>query len=534
VRNGAFAVAIWLSFIAWSLATAPIPGPNEPHYLCKARQLIDPTWIPGDFFLESTSAHAVFFWVFGLVTQVLLLDATAACCRLVSLAIVAIGWQATFGQLTRSYWQPLVIAWTYLALTVGGNLSGEWLVGGGEAKVFAYGLLLIAFAVWAMGLTMTSAAIAGLGVAWHPVVGAWGVLAWLAGHYFTTPPPLSTRARVLIVTKHLGMLTLFSLPGLVPAIWLLAAPGEPQTRFAGTFIQVYFRLAHHLDPMVFTRWSWIYYGLLSLAAIVVWRLRSKLTHDERTGADVAQHPADSFARQWLAMLVAAFVIAGVGLILGLGPRPAPLMWGYAWRQELLKFYPFRLFDLMLPVTTAWLLVRLVAASDWGILTRSPRFRQSLFLLSILLPLGLLVLGRRTLPDGRLDHERWVAWKDVCKIAKDVLPANAVVQTPHASFGFKWFGERAEYINFKDCPQDAAGIVEWNRRLKFLHTWYQDQYADQLYDAAELTRLRQETGITHVITDRLGPFEAVMLYENPVYRLIELPLSPRVEKRLQND
>lgn len=34
--------------------------------------------------------------------------------------------------------------------------------------------------------------------------------------------------------------------------------------------------------------------------------------------------------------------------------------------------------------------------------------------------------------------------------------NALILTPRKS-AFKWMAERAEYVCYKDCPQDAAGI-----------------------------------------------------------------------------
>ncbi len=97
----------------------------------------------------------------------------------------------------------------------------------------------------------------------------------------------------------------------------------------------------------------------------------------------------------------------------------------------------------------------------------------------------------------------------------------LVQTPHNRSSFKWYAERPEYVTFKDCPQDAAGIVEWNRRMRFLAQWYQEQFADGLYSTAELRELTRETGITHLVTDRLGPMEPAPTYQNATYRVYDL-------------
>ena len=56
------------------------------------------------------------------------------------------------------------------------NLSGEWLIGGVEAKGFAYLALLLAIvAVCERAFRRAGIAI-GLAISLHPVVGLWGAL----------------------------------------------------------------------------------------------------------------------------------------------------------------------------------------------------------------------------------------------------------------------------------------------------------------------------------------------------------------------
>ena len=75
--------------------------------------------------------------------------------------------------------------------------------------------------------------------------------------------------------------------------------------------------------------------------------------------------------------------------------------------------------------------------------------------------------------------------------------------------------------FKDCPQDAAGIVEWNSRLNFLQKWFEQNYADEFYSAGELKSLRQQTGLTYLLTDRLGPLELEPIYRNGTFQVYDL-------------
>ena len=123
--------------------------------------------------------------------------------------------------------------------------------------------------------------------------------------------------------------------------------------------------------------------------------------------------------------------------------------------------------------------------------------------------------------SRFANQDRADWLDVCHWANVNLPVDAIVQSPTNNGTFKWFAGRAEYIAFKDCPQDAAGIVEWNRRLNFLHQWYSDQYADEFYAASELRDLSRQTHITHLLTDRLGPLELEPIYRNGTFQVYDL-------------
>jgi hypothetical protein len=87
--------------------------------------------------------------------------------------------------------------------------------------------------------------------------------------------------------------------------------------------------------------------------------------------------------------------------------------------------------------------------------------------------------------------------------------------------FKWYAQRAEYVSYKDCPQDASGIVEWNRRLQFLQKWFNAHFDDGKYTAEELRDFRKQTGITHILTDRIGPVELDPVFGNDTYDVYDL-------------
>jgi len=232
---------------------------------------------------------------------------------------------------------------------------------------------------------------------------------------------------------------------------------------------------------------------------------------------------------WLhGITAAALLFALCGLAVGWGPRPAAQMPGFAWRMHLLKFYPFRLADALLPAMVAWQTIGFFHSDRNAEKHREIRSTR-VTILSTRLELAVLLSGftgalwqvHLVSAEERYNFVHNPDWRDVCAWVKVHTPQDVLVHTPHYSWTFKWFAERPEYVTFKDCPQDAAGIVEWNRRLLLLTKRTTTFLEDGLYTRAELKSLRQETGISHIVTDKLGPMELPPVYHNTTFQVYDL-------------
>src|SRR6185369_2065665 len=92
MRRFLVAGLVFVSFAAFATIRSPIPGVNEPHYLCKAKHLWQPDWCGRDLFLQSSNAHFVFLAIAGGVAQTLSLAATAWAGRIAAWALLAWGW----------------------------------------------------------------------------------------------------------------------------------------------------------------------------------------------------------------------------------------------------------------------------------------------------------------------------------------------------------------------------------------------------------------------------------------------------------
>ncbi|MBC8290356.1 MAG: hypothetical protein H8E37_08570, partial [Planctomycetes bacterium] len=137
---------VWLSFLFFSFWQAPIPAVNEPHWLAKAKHYWQPDWCPGDFFLESSNTHRVYYHAIGALTTVFSFEVTAIIGRILGYLLLAAGWTSLCRSATGKVEAAFPATWIFLLLASIGNLSGEWLVSGIEGKVFSYGFMFLGLA----------------------------------------------------------------------------------------------------------------------------------------------------------------------------------------------------------------------------------------------------------------------------------------------------------------------------------------------------------------------------------------------------
>ncbi|MBL8814393.1 MAG: hypothetical protein JNL58_00070 [Planctomyces sp.] len=527
---------LWLLLILVSLLVAPVPGINEPHYLAKARSVADSEWCKHDFFVHSGNAHFLFLHLVGPLTGVLSFPVVAVCGRILSLGLFAYGWHR-LSQAFRLTASVAVLSLSMFAVfSVSGNFSGEWIIGGFEAKVPAYGLILVAMASVcqhfervgiqhsAQQSTVTNHGIYGAGVccglaaAIHPVVGGWAICSF-AGAILMAGGN-SGREKIAQTMRYGLISLLFSLPGTIPALLFLKNQDVSRADAdAANFYQVFWRLRHHLDPVEIPRRGWIWAA--SLLSILILIAVSLLIQSRRS-----PRVRSSLRGLWWILILSA-TIAGIGTAVGWHNVPASEMTGWKWRATILKFYPFRLFDGLLPVVTA---LTFGVAFQKQILRLKPDAGRLSKVVSIGLAFAMTVGAVLT----SLDHRNEVPagytrtqqqdWLKACAWIEKNTSADSLFLTPRESYAFKWFAQRAEYACYKDCPQDAAGIVEWNRRLWYLHDWTLRSSEDESYTVEELQQLRRETGITHIVTRILGPFEASPVFVEGDWQIIEIPQS----------
>jgi hypothetical protein len=505
----------WGAFVAYSFLRVPIPGINEPHYLGMARADWDPAWCRGDLFLESSRPHRAFYLLIGWLTQFLSLEQTAVVGRITSLAVVAWGWSKLGRATGLGLGGTLLSAAAFLLIQSTGSWSGEWLIGGVESKVFAYGFV---FSAWAATLRrrMNAAGLwLGLATTLHPIVGIWATVATVCG--------LVWRWWRGATDSALAQSPLPRFPiRLVPVLWwfVAAAPGIgwalPALRSANAatskladFIQVSYRLAHHLDPWTFPTAGHLFFGVL----VAIW-LANAVRGRRRIGLQLLD-----------AIAGAAILFGLAATALSYGPRP----WTYppttiqSLQLKMLKFYPFRLADLMAALMVSLLIARLCefrVNKEW----------MTAVLAAAMLGSAIAIPGPDKTP-GMLVGQTRRDWIATLEWVRRNTPVDSLLLAANEDFGVKWWAQRAEYVNFKDCPQDANGVVEWNSRLLTYSAWTRESLkGDMAITAAELADLGRQTGVTHLIVSRLGPIGVPPAFERGRFRVYDI--SAAAENRTE--
>lgn len=507
-------------FLGFSLVRSPIPGVNESHYLCKAKHFWQPEWCQGDLFLESANPHAVFYAVFGWLTTRLSMEQTALLIRMGQSLLLAAGWLALAVRCLGDQRRAMTAAVLFLLLHATGTWSGEWMVGGAESKVWAYGFLMLG-AAWGMdGRWPLAGLMSGLAISFHPVVGCWGVLiagmgwGWnsLLRRRWASPqlaPPNSLQERGSHQATQIllaGVLAVVAaLPGLIPAVRSLDAP-SPEVASEGDYLQVAERLPHHLDPLTFSVRAYRDYALL----LLVWGLMRSRTQ---------KRPGAMF---WMELAMgAAILIALGGILAAWGPRPIKQMALWQLRVKAMKLYPFRLADMLIPITVALT----VAAAIWEQLEQLRSARACTGVIAVGTVVVLLIAFRVPSLDRTLSQQPVAVqndWYAACRWIRDQTPQDVNLYAANDNWSLRWYAERPEYFHFKDCPQDAASIVEWHRRYWVIYNWKLHVFADGRVSQQELRELRKQTGITHLVCGRFGPLELAPVFDSLNVKVFELP------------
>ena len=444
--------AIFFLHGAW-----PTPDMNETDYVTKAVHFWNHDAFARDFFCNTGDAHVVFYWAFGWLTKLgCSLDTVAWIGRTVAWLMLAVAWRNLSYTLLPKPWLAVLSSEIFVFLTQKAHMAGEWIVGGMEAKGFAWAFVLWAIAAMVRDRWNLAWLLLGVATSLHVVVGGWAAvclgIVWISSS--GARPSLRAMLPGLI-----GSLVLAS-PGLW-FMWQLNRGADWPTVVSANQIQVFERLPHHLFPLAFEVRSVLRHFLLWALLVVLCSVTVATPNERRLRRFV-------FAAMGLAAI--GFVLAWIASI---GPTTADSEApATQFAASLLRFYWTRLSDILVPIgvtlfglktvsslwanrkiAARWLMMGLLVLSAYDLWNQVRHFPW--------LPQSWATVTSRA--DGFMEYDDW---RDACRwvAEENHTPADARFITPMYSSTFKWYTGRSEVANWKDMPQDARNVVEWWNRI----------------------------------------------------------------------
>ncbi|MHB8899198.1 MAG: DUF6798 domain-containing protein [Thermoguttaceae bacterium] len=562
----------------------PVPEVNEPYYIGKAIHFWNPQWIPGDAFLDSADTHTTFYLSLGWLALLLPPTLFAWAARLITWGLLAWSWQRLSRAVLPWRWASVWTAALFVCLVEHGHMAGEWVVGGVEAKGFAYVLTFLGLEALALGRYGRVWPLLGAAAAFHVLVGGWAVvaagIAWLVSD--------EDRPSIASMLPSLLLGLVLSLPGLIPSVALTWGTDPAVVELANQ-VYVYMRLRHHLDPGGFPPGFMLRFSLLAIVWAAGWRYGPRNRANDRVQAFVA----------------GSLVLTVAGVAIAVGVRGNPSL-----AAGLLRFYWFRLSDVAVPMGVAlagpkvlqrlaaevrlaavgkrgwtmaiWAAAVLAAVCllGWTIvavarMAQYPMAWEAAAGLAAAVVLGIVVVAERrvaplqavrrirmaavtsaglallvvapvahllvtgsmrfkpTIPRADRIWDYW-GWVDACLwiAGSGEVPEDARFLTPLMGQTFKWYARRSEVVSWKDVPQDAESIVAWWNCVLDIH-----RHDDPLVgagwnnslsrlDSRRLRYLGEKYGAPYLITYRWPrKQEFRVLYENRSYIVYRMDLPP---------
>ena len=528
---------IVLIFAVFAIQGAwPVPDVNEPYYLGKAIHYWNPDWLHGDFFMESPDTHKVFYFTFGWLSLWLPPVALAWTGRVLSWALLAWAWRRlSFAIVPRAWWSVLTAA-LFGCLMERCQMAGEWVIGGVEAKPFAYVFVLLGIESLVRDRWNRALLLFGAAAAFHVLVGGWAAVAAGIVWFFSPLPRGEGTKRVRSLWPGVVGGLLLSLPGLIPSLTLDWGV-DRATAQAAHVIYVFERLPHHLTltgirPEFIVRLAllWAFWLLLGR-----WSRRTRFPEDRRQPLFQLR----AFVSGTVAITLAGVVVNSL------------MFFDRALAADLLRYYWFRLTDVALPLGVALeaaaLIVQQLSAcshrcNENTTNSRGPTARGRLagkvrgllapgycwLIVAIVVAafhLGDHAVGR-VFPAAPRSHRiaNFADWYEACRYVTDLgnIPPNARFLVPRDAQTFQWYTGRRVVVDWKDVPQDAESLRKWWRRIQDIYAtgfpegprWYEPLAG---VGAKRIKELGAKYHADYIISERTDPLlNLPVVYQNETY------------------
>ena len=521
IPHDAYAIAAYVIFACIVVCCwDPWVGTHEELYFLGPRRIANPGFLANDFTWSTQSpTTALFDHLLAPLWGFLSPFAIANLGRAVFWGLMA--WSLV--RLARTIEMP---AWAVAAGFALWLLWGQTLglcgspFEGFQPKSLAYPLSLLSLSYALRGQVVRAGLAAGLGTAFHIVIGGWSLMALCVSMLVN---------RRLFTLRQVGVLLLAAAPFVAPLVLGIelgfGARATASEMRAMQHIYVMFAEPDCCDVFYFLSSSHVAHGWIRAAAVFAMSLAVVFTWHQRRAARMLG--------AFTATLIAFFAAGVLGRFRGL--------------DALLQLFPFQLAN-ALPALMLFMFV--VGAIGVGGATR--RLGRVGWVL-VLAGTAWLAYDRRV-PAALLEKPRTFAnnlrtalsgdtelGEPICRWIRERTPPTSVFITPFIA-GFWPYAERAQVASMRQPPLDRR-LIEWKERLEAINgsrpfsergwdTIDELEVHERQLSIPELIRIRTRYGATHYLATGQRPdLAACVLHAEGGYSVYALdrlrePEGPR--------
>lgn len=418
---------------------------NEADHLPYARQLVQPDWLPHDFYLNSPNTYRYpFSVVLGILVHYLGFDYAALVARLFVYLFLAFAFNVFFRSIQLRLSLRLLVLLAFIPSQ--SLVASEWIVDEAETKSVAYAFVLLSLSGFLCKRYRVAFGCAGAAISFHILVGSYAI--WCtAGAILLNLPRY--RPEWLTMIRQSWPFFLTGAFGFVVAAEHLIPLATTDLHRAWE-IYVQYRVAHHVLPSAWERnWLFRLSAATALFAFSYW-----------------------FCRGHTPRLLAAYGLASVTLF------AVGLLIYFLGPISMLRFYWFRFPDTIVPLISFTLVAlgpnyltgdRLHQHRAWLARTLRVSFAGAGALL-LLYSLARFPARMEEYPHGNNSEDDYplfsppelrpmFAWIRA-NTAKD---ATFLVDPTLSDFYIR--AERAVFVSLKHVPSVGRDILEWYERIK---------------------------------------------------------------------
>lgn len=418
---------------------------NEAQTLANVYRFAHPSWLINDWFLSLDTIYRIPFNIFLFpLAKIFNLTLLAFFSRILLIALMSISLTCFFTTIKLS--AGSIALFTLVAFRMKGMIAGEDMLWHVEAKVLSYILVIAGITSLLKNRHRGMWMFLGGAAAFHPLVGGYSVIALL----FSLP--FYSREEKLSISKTVPFFTITGWPGIGIIIYNLITSRGASGGMADLIYVA--RHPHHMIPTHFIRHvhksfpPWMDYTILIsniVFCITVLVIAFIILKD------------NSKEKKLLYFTAGSAVIFILGLIIY-----------YTGQYHLLKYYPFRFPDVIVPFTAYILFLQ--GADKFFLL----KHKAISVIIAVLVTgsAGLLFIYQ-TLniinnPEPIVLQEESESGKELYSWIKNNTPEDAVFVIYPGIDNFNITADRAQFATFKHIPQSEKDVMEWYNRLKILN------------------------------------------------------------------